>query len=308
MDNPKVIVRLLGGLGNQMFQYALGRQLSIASGRQLLLDLSFYESDAAKSTWTVRNFGLSNFKLNADVATSEDLKPFQKYLKLNFIGRVARRLSSIGKYYSGGYILEPLGRNFVFDHRLLNATLKQVIYLDGFWQSEKYFLSIEDVIRKDFAFKNEPDEVNKKMLDQINSVNSVAIHIRHGDNATKIAAKHGVLPMSYYKNAIANLVANVESPKFYIFSDDQAWAKQNLKLNFPAEFVSHNGDEKNYEDIRLMSHCKHHIIGNSTFSWWGAWLAKKPNQVVYAPERYHMKDDMATTDFYPSDWHLEQIV
>lgn len=111
-------------------------------------------------------------------------------------------------------------------------------------------------------------------------------------------------PLSYYYQAVKDLARQVSTPQFYVFSDDPDWAKSNLKLNFPCTFVTHNGEEKNYEDLRLMAACRHHIMGNSTFSWWGAWLGKKQGQLVYAPKRYHFGHNAPTADFYPSGWKL----
>jgi hypothetical protein len=299
-----IIIRLLGGLGNQMFQYALGRSLSAIYRRPLKFDLSFYNSDAAKSHWAPRFFCLDHFNIKLQIVAAAELAPFEKYLRQNIYSRLLRRAAAFGCYYLHSYIFEPPKNYFVFDPNLLAGQLKPNVYLDGFWQTEKYFSSIENIIRKDFIFKDLPDEINQKMLAEIDSVNSVSIHVRHGDNATKIAAKHGVLPLEYYYSAISDLVKTVKSPKFYVFSDDPVWVKENLKLDFPAVFVSNNSDKKNYEDLRLMTRCKHHIIGNSTFSWWGAWLGKKPGQQVYAPKRYHVHDNIPTTDLYPSQWKL----
>lgn len=300
-----IIVRLLGGLGNQMFQYALGRHLSIVHNRVLRLDLGFYQTVSER--WASRSYGLKNFKIQAQMAIAGELKPFQKYLKQNLFSKILRRVSAFGKYYSRSYIFEPPGHNFMFEPELLSVSLKPVVYLDGFWQTEKYFTDIEQVIREDFKFAQEPDSVNLAMLGEIGRENSVAIHIRHGDNATKLARNHGVLPMDYYYRALKDLTGRITSPHFYIFSDDPEWSRQNLKLDFLATFVSHNGDEKNYEDLRLMAHCKHHIIGNSTFSWWGAWLGKKSGQLVYAPKRYHMQADIKPEDLYPANWNLIDI-
>jgi len=302
-----IIVRLLGGLGNQMFQYALGRHLALIHNKPLKLDLSAYRPSGRSSRWVFRSYGLGHFNIQKSVAEDAELKPFKKYLRLTFFSRLLRRVSAYGKYYARGYIFEPPGRNFTFDPWLLDAPLKSVVYLDGFWQSEKYFKAVEGIIRNDFSFKKPPDVANQQMLEEIASVDSVAIHIRHGDNATKIARHHGVLPLKYYKNAVSELAKTISNPNFYIFSDDPAWAKANLKLNHPATFVTHNGEAKHQEDLRLMSHCKHHIIGNSTFSWWGAWLGKQPNQLVYAPKRYHMRVNIPIKDLYPGEWKLMDI-
>lgn len=313
MDKPAVteqepeiiIVRLLGGLGNQMFQYALGRQLSIIHKRPLKFDPGIYSLNTKK--WAARSFGLGHFKLHAQMTEAAELAPFKKYLGQNFFSKLLRRLSAYGNYYSRSYIFEPLGKNFVFDPRLLQSPLKPVVYLDGFWQTEKYFLGIENIIREDFSFKEPADAVNQPILNQIGQENSVALHIRHGDNATQLAAGHGVLPLDYYYRSAKDLAAAISNPKFYIFSDDPNWAKENLRLDFHCVFVSHNGDEKNYEDLRLMAACKHQIIGNSTFSWWGAWLGKKEGQLVYAPKKYHMNANIAIADLYPKHWKLMEI-
>ena len=304
MENSAIIVRMLGGLGNQMFQYALGRHLSIIYKRPLKLDLGFYSSAAAKKRWAPRSFCLDHFSIQAQIAKDRDIEPFEKFLKLNLLSKILRHASGLGKYYKRSFIFEPPKNYFTFDPLLLTWPLKPVVYLDGFWQTEKYFSGIEEIIRNDFNFKDAPDAINQKMIEEISSVDSVCLHVRHGDNATKVAAKHGVLPMQYYREAVSGLIKIVKNPQFYIFSDDPKWAQENLQLNFPVFFVNHNGDEKNYEDLRLMSHCKHHIIGNSTFSWWAAWLGKKPGQQVYAPKRYHMRDNIPTTDLYPQTWKL----
>ena len=146
MDKPtgfgqqgQIIVRLLGGLGNQMFQYALGRHLSVIHGRRFKLDLSFYQSAAANNRWAPRNYNLAPFQIQAEVATQTDINPFKKYLGQNFLSKIRRRLSAAGQYYKRAYIFEPPKNYFVFDPRLLSAPLKPAVYLDGFWQTEKYF-------------------------------------------------------------------------------------------------------------------------------------------------------------------------
>lgn len=305
-EKKTVIIRILGGLGNQMFEYAMGRNLSIIHKRVLKLDLNFYKEQNSK--WAIRSYDLSHFKIQAEIATEPEIEPFKKYLKQNLSSKILRRTSSYIPGMAKSYIFEPPEKNFTFNNNLLRMKLPAVAYFDGFWQTEKYFLNIEDAIRKDFIFADEPDEVNRQMLQQIDGLDSVAIHIRHGDNATKVAAHHGVLPIRYYHRAIGEITNTVKNPHFYIFSDDPQWAKENLKIsNQPAILVAHNGEEKHHEDMRLMSRCKHHIIGNSTFSWWGAWLGKKTGQLVYAPKRYHMKANIEPVDFYPITWNLIDV-
>lgn len=305
-DEEIIIVRLLGGLGNQMFQYALGRKLSILHKRVLKLDASIYNSENQSKSFAVRNFNLDVFNIKKNFANETDIKPFEKYLGQNFFSRLLRRFSSGKKYYLNSYIYEPRGKNFIFDPHLLKVKLKPIVYIDGFWQTEKYFSDIESVIRKDFTFKDSPNAQNQALLEKILNEQSVGIHIRHGDNATKMAAGHGVLPLEYYYQALKSLKQQADINNLYIFSDDPEWAKQNLHFNEPAIFVANNQNEP-HEDMRLMAACKHHIIGNSTFSWWAAWLGKKPGQFVFAPSRYHMNDNISTTDLYPKAWQIINI-
>jgi hypothetical protein len=308
-QNGVIIMRLQEGLGNQLFQYALGKQLSIIHKRPLKLDISHFTQTDPDPRKGIRIYCLEHFNIQAHIAEPEDTAPFQKYLKNNLYGKVWRRTGRLVKYYKRSCIIEPPGKFCFFDHRLFTGSLKANVYLVGYWQTEKYFTSIENIIRNDFILKDVSDEVNRKMLAEIdsNASSSVGIHVRHGDNATPKASQHGVLPLSYYHKAIEDLNKTVKSPHFYVFSDDPEWAKENLHLEFPSTFVSHNGDEKNYEDLRLMSHCRHHITGNSTFSWWGAWLGKKPGQLVYAPNRYYININIPTYDFYPASWKLIEI-
>ena len=307
-QNGLIIMRLQEGLGNQLFQYALGKQLSIIHKRPLKLDISHFTQTDPDPRQGIRIYCLKHFNIQAHIAKPEDTAPFQKCFKNNLYGKVWRRTGRLVKYYKRSCIIEPPEKSWVFDPNLLTGSLKANVYLVGYWQTEKYFTSIENIIRNDFILKDVSDEVNRKMLAEIDSdsLSSVCIHVRHGDNATPKASQHGVLPLSYYYKAMEDLIKTVKSPHFYVFSDDTEWAKESLRLDFPSTFVSHNGDEKNYEDLRLMSYCKHHITGNSTFSWWGAWLGKKPGQLVYAPKRYFLHID-PPLDLYPASWKLIEI-
>jgi len=303
-----IILHLRGGLGNQLFQYALGKHLSIIHKKRLKLDVSDYTAVNPDSRKGVRIYCLKHFNIQAQIAESGDAEPFQKYFKKTFFSKVLRHAmrhtGRLIKYYKHSYIFEPPNKCFVYYSHLLTEPLKTMVYIDGYWQTEKYFTSIENIIRNDFVFKDVPDKVNKKMLAEIDSSTAVCVHVRRGD---KIVPRHGVLPLSYYHKAIEDLTKTVINPYFYVFSDEPEWAKINLRLDFPVTFVNHNGDKNNYEDLRLMIHCKHHIIANSTFSWWGAWLGKKPGQLVYAPKRYFMHRNVPPLDYYPASWKLIEI-
>lgn len=288
-----------------MFQYAFGRSVASILGWPLKLDLSFYSNQPAR--WAQRSFALENFKIKVQIASVSELEPFKKYLGQDFLSKTLRVLSSKFPNSAKGYFYEPRGENFIFNEKLLKIKPSHSVYFDGFWQTPKYFSGIESIIRKEFEFSQTPDGENQAIIEKISGSNSVAVHIRHGDNATKMAAHHGVLPISYYLESAELLAKRNSQLHFFVFSDDVKWAEENLTWNYPTTFISHNGEERHQEDLRLMTYCKHHIIGNSTFSWWGSWLGKKPGQEVCAPSRYHMKRAKSSSDYYPPEWNIVRI-
>lgn len=296
-----------GGLGNQMFQYALGRHLSIKNNQQLKLDTHRFSLGVKPDTYNnIRIFGLNNFNIAGEIASEKEIKKYYKYHQYN--NWVNILLSKINKirflkkdYYERPFVVEPVDHCQVFDPNILNYKYKDA-YFRGFWQSEKYFKDIRDVILQDFTVKTAPDEYNSALLQKIKKSTSVSLHFRRGD-ITNPKNMVGVLSFDYYNKAIKLLTTKIKNPCFYIFSDDIAWVKNNFKIDFPVVYVQNTLD-KDYEDMRLMSQCKHHIIANSTFSWWGAWLSTNPEKIVIAPERYAQKIDRPNPDYYPKSWIL----
>lgn len=294
-----IISNIGAGLGNQLFQYALGKHLSILNKTEYRIDTSGYKDANPDSKLGVRICGLDNFNISAPKASKNDLAEFDFLVKNKFFRHFIRFYSRPNNYFKRKYILEPEINYFKFDPRILTAKLKRDVYVDGYWQSGKYFKDIENIIRKEFSFKDEPSEINSRVIKEMRENNSVSVHVRHGDNVNMV---NGVLPLDYYRRASEKIVVKIKSPVFYIFSDDPEWVCNNLKFNYPTVYISHNGDKKSHEDLRLMTHCKHHIIGNSTFSWWGAWLGKKDNQIVYSPKSHHSYPNLPSSDYIPSDW------
>lgn len=299
----KIVVRFTGGLGNQMFQYALGRHLALIHKRQLRFDVSGYVNDKPDAKTGVRLFGLSWFSVHGEIATGDDLEPFRSYRATGLGGRVMRVVDRAKPIARRRIVQERNEHRWQFRPDLLKSHLADPVCLVGLWQSEKYFAAIANTIRSELQVKKAPNGDNAAMLAEISSTNSVAVHVRYGDNVT-VEQAHGALPLSYYHRACDLLQQKVSNTRYYVFSDDPSWAKANLALPGETVFVCHNGDEKNHEDLRLMSACKHHIIGNSTFSWWGAWLGKKEGQLVYAPRQYHMAASFTYPDYYPPNWTL----
>lgn len=293
-----IISKITGGLGNQLFQYSIGRHLSIINNTDLKIDIDNYEGNIPDPMLGIRICGLKNFNIKADIATKKDLDIISEINKKNNSNSLTVKIiRKFSPYYKTYYIFES--KILKFQPQILKIRSSH-LHLKGCWAAEKYFSAIENTIRKDLTFKNEPDKINKAMIDDIKDSNSVCIHVRHGDNANGKAPKHGMLSLKYYDKAIKQLLNYVKNPVFYIFSDDPEWTRNNLKINYPTTYVSHNDDKNNHEDIRLMTYCKHHIIGNSTFSWWGAWLGKKKDQKVFAPRYFFI--DMKKGDLYPKDW------
>lgn len=295
-----VISNISAGLGNQLFQYAVGLHLAMINKTEYKIDTSRYGNAEPDPMLSIRACGLDNFNITAQKASIEDLNKFLFLPKNKFFRHFIRFYSRPQNYFKKKYILEPEVNYFKFDPRVLSVKYKKDIYLDGYWLSEKYFKSIENIIRKEFSFKELPDKINDQIIQKMEKENSVCIHIRHGDN---VNIPGGVTPLEYYYQAVTIIAQRIVNPVFYIFSDDPEWAHKNLKLDYPATYISHNGDKKNHEDLRLMTHCKHHIIGNSTFSWWGAWLAKNDQQIVISPKYHHSCIlPLSETDYLPRGW------
>ncbi|MFY0652178.1 MAG: alpha-1,2-fucosyltransferase [Cyclobacteriaceae bacterium] len=293
-----VIVRLRGGLGNQLFQYAAGKALALKHEVQLKLDLYTY------TLHKYRSFELDNFCTNPEIAEQSEIN--------NLIGRfkIQRLLNKFNHYSFSDKAFAQPHYHFVADF----FDLPKDIYLSGYWQSEKYFEDIQDIIRAEIQPKSPIDDQNKSLIDQLNVENSVSVHIRMGDykNLRKYKTFFGGLGSEYYKNAIELVQSKTENPRFYFFSDNIAWCQKEFSEVDNAYFVDQNTGEKSFMDMVLMSNCQHNIIANSTFSWWGAWLNSNLDKIVIAPKnwfqsKYNKKSVYKsqyydTKDLLPEKW------
>ena len=280
-----VIVRLIGGLGNQMFQYALGRHLAFIHDVPLKLDISGFE------TYKLQKYALSNYNIVEKFASSNELD--------QFAGRHIAENNDL-PYFNRTIIKE---KYFHFDPNILKVPAN--VYLqEGHWQSEKYFTDIADLIRNEFTLKSELNPIDLEIVNLIESNDAIALHIRRGDYVTNPQTKqfHGTCSLDYYRTSAKLIADRTIKPHFFIFSDDPMWVRDNLKLPYPLTYVSHNGPERNYADLYLMSLCKHQIIANSSFSWWGAWLNSNRNKIVVAPKRWFNMNEHDTRDLLPESW------
>ncbi len=280
-----IIIKLKGGLGNQLFQYSLGRHLAQRQQTDLKLDIRGYEGVPN------RQYDLGHFNIVASMATLVDIQGVQLTLshRLKNIIRPYYRRTSVGE------------QSFNFDPNILAAGPDA--YLDGYWQSEHYFSDIADTIRHDLTLKTAPSSDNAEILKNITTTTAVSLHVRRGDYVSSQATNqfHGTCSLEYYQQAIRYIAQKVQQPHFYIFSDDPAWTQQHLKITYPTTYVTHNGTAAQ-EDLRLMSQCQHHIIANSTFSWWGAWLNPSVTKLVIAPKKWFNDDKINTQDLLPASW------
>jgi len=274
-----VTVKLIGGLGNQMFQYAIGRSLAHDLGEKLLLDTSFYDRMHANAT--PRHYELNHLGIHGEVLQRGFFSRYWIYLQ--------ELLKKKFPLFFQHYVLEK-GCNY----NLLLLEKRKNLYLDGYWQCEKYFLHNQDIIRQDFQIITPQSDVNKKWAGKIANTNSVCIHVRRGDYVTDPKANqvHGTRGLDYYNKAIIYISKKVNNPVFFVFSDDFEWAKKNISCPSEVHHMDQNGPDEDYEDLRLMMSCKHFIIANSSFSWWGAWLGDYKDKIVVCPKDWFNNSDM----------------
>ncbi|WP_373032458.1 alpha-1,2-fucosyltransferase [Sulfurovum sp.] len=288
----KVVVKITGGLGNQLFQYAMGRALSIEKNIPLWLDISFFKNDESYN----RIYLLDKLDIHYDRISEQ---PYFQTRYTDYFVKYYKRLEVLFCPNSRVFVEEPYSleneetslQNYFrggpynkFYNEIFDSYSKNVI-LNGYWQSEKYFKRYKDVIIHDFKIKAEiPDKVHA-IADEIDNVNSVCIGVRQYTDS-KASVNHFKLNADYYKKAIEIMSKKVENPHFYIFTLETKWAKVNIKSEHPITIIEpHSASEEAHVDLYLMAKCKHFIIANSTYHWWGAYLSDNKNKIVVAPEK-----------------------
>ncbi len=280
-----------------MFQYAAGRALAIRNGSALKLDLRGFERYSLHQGYQLSKV----FSIDVAAATESEIRTVLGWQR----HRVARRIVQAEWLMSFGiarYLREP--RNYCWS---TFARLRGPAYLEGYWQSECYFEPIRDQIRSDFKYCRPIDRGNAVLAEQMERGMSVSLHVRRGDYVTntRAAQRHGTCDLEYYDRAIRFIADRFERAEFYAFSDDMAWVRKNLgALGVPITYVDHNDDDASYNDMRLMSCCKHNIVANSSFSWWGGWLNRNEKKIVIAPKRWFADGvrQAAATNICPPSW------
>jgi hypothetical protein len=275
-----------------MFQYATGRALADRLGTELLLDTRAFEHALALRAYTRRSYALSPFKLRARVAGPQDLKSWPSW-----VVEIGMRLRPV----------RPLFRRWHFEATIHYdpgvRTLQQPVCLVGYWQSERYFDDMADRIRADFSLREPLTGDNAGLLQLVRSNVSVGLHVRRGDfvSLENAAQMHGLCSVDYYRRAMDLVRSGSPQCRFIVFSDDPQWARAELPLDASAEFVTGNEHSPEH-DLALMRACKHHILANSSFSWWAGWLGYSPEQIVIAPTPWYANPKMDARDLAVSRW------
>jgi hypothetical protein len=286
-----IIVELVGGLGNQLFQYAFGLNLSIKHNFPLKIE---------KTKFSRHVFRLDKFNIDLTEASPEEIKYLKRKEIKGIAGKIKRKLTGKGFYINNKY---HIAEN-TFDHDKSKLEKPLHLYISGFWFDQKYFIESEDIIRKKFSLCAPLNKESQLIYQDIISRESVFIHIRRGEYLSN--SFFAELSLAYYTKAADYCSRHILNPVFYIFSDDIHWCKENFKIDHEYHYVDANNDISDYMDLALMYSCQHGIIANSTFSWWGAWLIGNKDKIIIAPKVWWndapSQAEYEAGRFVPSNW------
>jgi hypothetical protein len=302
---PSVVACLFGGLGNQMFQYAAGRSLAVRTGARLVLDATGFTLPRAR-----RVYALEGYTLAAETRFDGYRHPprlsavqFPAPRGSGWIDRAARLLRArnipIGRATGDNAFSVFNERSFDFDPRFSQCGPQT--YLVGYWQSERYFAEVADLVRQELTYQPAPDAANARWLARIRAANAVCVHVRRGDYLLPAHFRHhGLCSADYYRRAIRLMRERIADAQFFVFSDDWPWCREHL-ADPDMVIVDANKPDAGQDELRLIAACRHHVIANSSLSWWGAWLAASAEQVVVAPTPWFTQRS-ATPDLLPAAW------
>lgn len=293
-----IVLMAEGGLGNQLFDFVLYKTL-MGLGKDVYIDKRMLSPNFYHGEFIPEHI----FKLNIQYIDSQAILlhsvPAANLRILKKGLRIVHKIIAGQRYvYQSDMLFHPFSRKSIKD-------LDDVVITNPLFISEKYFKPIEDVIRSQLIFRVGTDEINLRWIDKINQSNSASIHVRRGDYVG-FKPCEGVCDIEYYTKAIEYIENKEKNIKFFVFSNDIEWCQSELKLPNNTEFVNNNYGDNDYKDMMLMSLCKHNIIANSTFSWWGAWLNNNPNKIVIAPKHFYKRALIRYYDIdgdvFPSEW------
>ena len=292
-----VSVKLRGGLGNQLFQYATGRAHSLRTNSDLFLDLSQLDRDRGPQV-SKRSLHLEAFDLPVEYVDRESKYIFDGILTERIPRIVADLNQSLATRLFKLYLEN---RPLTFDPRVLE--LPSDVIIDGYWQSERYFDSFTEILRNEISVSNPLQGENRQWYDRISETSSISVHVRRGDYVSLGWA----LPPAYYRSALNHICCETSEINLFFFSDDMDWVRAHHQdllpdhNDFKINYIECNDKKNPHEDLRLMRTCDHHITANSSFSWWGAWLDDSEAKQIVAPD-YWVHDSVYTLDIVPNRW------
>jgi hypothetical protein len=296
-----ITIRLMGGLGNQMFQYALGKHLAVLNDTDWQFDLVFLNHRVPSANYVFRQYDLDIFGIPPKGTLLSRISPRAR----NATYVLQRGLHGVRRALPFGQRVVTERQPFVFDPDVLE-TKGPTVYLDGHWQNPRYFEGIADEIRRDFSTFPEPlSTAGEEIRREIEATDAVCVNFRRGDYVSNEATRgfHGVIGPEYYEQALRLVAEQVARPHLFVFSDDIEWCRANFVSEHPTTFVDYTCAGRKYaEDMRLMIACKHYVISNSTFSWWAAWLDPSDDSLVIAPKPWVADPRVDASGIYPDGW------
>jgi hypothetical protein len=319
---PVVAARICGGLGNQLFQFAAARSLAARCGAQLILDATVFTLPHER-----RKFALGPYPISAKVISDGYAYPPTRPVvtlprppgedapRIGLVDRILYKIGRSGDMVKGAMSAAASGlrrlagqppglRVFVeksFDYDSAFTRLGARTYLEGYWQSERYFAEIGDTVRRELALPYAPNAANAQWLARVRESNAVCVHVRRGDYLLiDHFSQHGVCSPDYYARAMRLIAERVENPQFFVFSDDLEWCRRHI-TGANVSFVDANPADAAHDELKLMAACRHHVIANSSLSWWGAWLARHERQIVIGPDPW-FSAVRKTPDLFPDGW------
>ncbi len=293
----KVFSKQLSGLGNQLFQYAAGLYFADRYKGQLTVLQEPTVGTLSHGAYH-RPFLLSHFQITSPTRM---LNRFDALMLAQ--GRNLQISAPVKKFARIAALHESQEQRYHFIQNMQLPSGTRTLYISGYWQAYQYADAVAPQLRTELRLREPAQKNNERVLEQIHRAPvSVSLHVRRGDY-TLAAEGNIALPLSYYHRAIDLIRQRFENPIFFIFSDDIEFARNNLPTDIQRVFVEGNDDFSSHEDLRLMSSCQHHIIANSSFSWWGAWLNPSPEKIVVAPRHWHLSAESSYPDLLPPTWH-----
>lgn len=289
-----IIIRLRGGLGNQMFQYAVGKHIANNLGVGMKLDLTSLLRTPKNENNTPRDYQMDIFDFEESFLIKPNFIRFLDKFRLNFLLQIIKgiKLVQYKKYKE---------KTFTAEATIINNPKDKYLYV-GYWQSEKYFKSVENELRKDFQFKDELSPEAKSIFEAINKVNAVCVHVRRGDYVN-YTESFNCSNVDYFTDGSNHIFKSTINPHFFVFSDDIEWCKKNIKFEYNFTIVDYKTDKIKYkEDLQLMASCNHFIMSASSFSWWAVWLSNKKEAKVVVPKKWFLNETTDVSDLVNENW------